>query len=183
MPKKIYRQLLRCQSKQEIAELLDIDYEKDGDYVWLGDITSKYEIDEISDECYKINKNKRHNIFFKDKALNDYFNDDTTLFKVSQEDLLELINLYEQKIISFYQNKIKKIKEEKEENIEKAYDSALVELQYTLTDWASLGAVDKSLDKKHRIVKSWSYEYNIFDLLFLYKSVNFNTHILFVRGG
>lgn len=183
IPKKIYKPLFNCQSKKEIAELLNIDYDDKENYVFLGDITAKYEIDEISDECYKINNHKRHNIFFKNKELNDDYNDDNTLFKVSQEDLLELINLYEQKTISFYEKKINKIKELKEDNIERAYEEALSELEYKLSDWKSIGAVDKSLENKDRIVKSWSYEYSIFDLLHLYKSINFNTHILFVRGG
>jgi hypothetical protein len=185
MPKKLYSKLSKCQSKREIAELMGIEdeYGADEDYLFEGDIVGKYQIDEISDEACRIKKDKAFNRFFKNKTLNDSYNDESDLFRISQADLLELIHIYEEKTLAFYKRKFDEVQALKDVKPEEALEIALNEIRFKISGWNNHGAIDTDLTKKSRIVNSWNYEYAIFDLLLLYKTVNFNSEVLFVRAG
>lgn len=185
MPKKVYSKLSKCQTKKEIAELMGIEkeYDVEEDFLWAGDIVGKYVIDEISDETFLIKKPKAFNRFFKNKVINDSYNDDTDLFRISQVDLLELIHIYEEKTLSFYKRKFDEVQTHKDTEPEKALEIALNEIRFKISGWNNHGAIDTDLNKKNRIVRSWNYEYAIFDLLMLYKTVNFSSEVLFIRAG
>ena len=183
MPKKEYSKIRKCKTVKEIAIVTNTlnEYEEDGNYLYSGAWLGKYEIDEVWDMAYKLNKNKTFNNFFTCKKLNGVYNNDETLFRIRQEDLYEFIVMYEDKVKDYYIKKFEQIQELKKTDKDEALDVALNEIRQTVGEW-NIGAIDTKLDRPKRICNSNRFEYGIFDLLLLYKTTNFNTHDVFISA-
>ncbi len=181
--KREYSKIRKCKTVKEIAIATNTlnKYEEDGNYLWSGAWLGKYEVDEVWDMAFELNKNKTSNSFFTCKELNNIYNDDETLFKIKQEDLYKFIVMYEDKVKDYYIKKFEQIQELKKTDKDEALEVALDEIRGTVSEW-NIGAIDTKLDRPKRICKSWRFEYGIFDLLLLYKTTNFNTHVVFISA-
>ena len=63
----------------------------------------------------------------------------------------------------------------------KSVDKLAEFVQDKITWWKGLGVID--LDESHeRLSKSWQYEHNIFDLVRLYKSIDWDKYTLIFLG-
>ena len=71
IPKKEYSKLKKCKTKKELAIATNTlnDFEEADNYLFSGVWLSKYEIDEVWDMAWKLNKKKTFNRFFVCKEL------------------------------------------------------------------------------------------------------------------
>jgi hypothetical protein len=173
---KKLREISICKNEKELADFLGMDYnEEEYNNVMVWDLSKT--IDQVSDDVHEINMGKKRNMVFDNKELNDHFNQDWTLFKINKKDLLKLIKIYEVNIIKHLTNKKKEIEER---NPDEAKAIAITEFNYRLNEWEYLGVLNLDKKEKDRICSSWSYEYNIFDLVHLYKTFNFRKNSLII---
>lgn len=108
------------------------------------------------------------------KAFSDY-----RPHRMGKEGLLEAINIYKQKIVAYYESLLvdgsdynpnytsaEKLKEHAEDKVR---------------GWKILGNLD--LNEKHEAIsKSWEYEHQIFELVRLYKSIDWDKKCLLFYG-
>jgi len=181
--KREYSKIRKCKTVKEIAIVTNTldEYEENENYLHTGIWLGKHEVDEVWDMAFELNKNKTFNNFFTCKELNGIYNNDETLFKIKQEDLYKFIVMYEDRVKNFYIKKFEQIQELKKTNKDEALEVALDEIRGSVSEW-NIGAIDTKLDRPKRICKSWKMEYGIFDLLLLYKTTNFNTHVVFISA-
>lgn len=184
IPKEVYSTIKECKTKEDIAIKMNIlqKYNKIDNYLYSGDWLSQYNIDEVSDMAFRLNKKTDENKFFDDNSLNAIYNSDESLFKITQENLLELIEIYEKEIKENYLYKIKEIEEERDtENPNEALKTAIRFIEAKSMKWERRSPLIKDLNA-NKLSNSYSAEDSIFNLLYLYKTVNFNTHIVYING-
>lgn len=113
---------------------------------------------------------------------------DYSPYVVGKEGLLKAIEIYKRKIIHSYEDLLKDGAEYllpfgctvKVDDI-KSVDKLAEFIQEKLTWWKRLGVID--LDESHEwLSKSWQYEHQIFDLVRLYKSIEWNKYTLIFVG-
>ena len=184
IPKEVYLTIKECKTKEDIATKMNIlpKYNKIDNYLYSGDWLSQYNIDEVSDMAFRLNKKTDENKFFNDNSLNAIYNSDESLFKITQESLLELIEIYEKEIKENYLYKIKEIEEERDTtNPNEALKTAIRFIEAKSMKWERRSPLIKDLNA-NKLSNSYSAEDSIFNLLYLYKTVNFNTHIVYING-
>lgn len=113
---------------------------------------------------------------------------DYSPYVVGKEGLLKAIEIYKRKIIDSYEDLLKdgaeyalpfgcNVKVDDIKSVDKLADF----VQDKLTWWKGLGVID--LDESHEwLSKSWQYEHQIFDLVRLYKSIDWNKYTLIFLG-
>lgn len=113
---------------------------------------------------------------------------DYSPYVVGKEGLLKAIEIYKRKIIDSYEDLLKDGAEYvlpfgatvKADDI-KSVDKLAEFVQDKITWWKGLGVID--LDESHeRLSKSWQYEHQIFDLVRLYKSIDWDKYTLIFLG-
>ena len=117
------------------------------------------------------------------KSMYDY-----SPYVVGKEGLLKAIEIYKRKIIDSYEDLLKDGAEYalpfgcnvKVDDI-KSVDKLAEFVQDKITWWEGLGVID--LDESHEwLSKSWQYEHEIFDLVLLYKSIDWDKYTLIFLG-
>lgn len=184
IPKEVYKTLEESKSKEDIAIKMNIlpKYNKIDNYLYSGDWLGQYNVDEISDMAFKLNKKTDLNKFFSDTSLNKIYNSDESLFKITQEDLLELIEIYEKEIKENYLYKLKEISEEQDNvNPNEALKTAIRFIEAQSMKWERKSPLIKKIEG-NKLTNSYSAEDSIFNLLYMYKTVDFNTNIVYING-
>lgn len=119
------------------------------------------------------------NKFFNNKELNDSFNEDGE-FVITDKSCLEyFINLYNEKIKEYYLNLSKGIEEYDKLNTEQlnSITSHIISMN---SEWNILKPFN--LEKGEEITTSWKFEYEIFELIRIYKSFNYKKNYLVYYG-
>lgn len=100
-------------------------------------------------------------------------------YRMGKEGLLEAINIYKQKIVAYYESLL--------------VDGLDYNPNYTSTEklkehaegkvraWKMLGVLDLN-EERERISTSWEYEHQIFELVRLYKSIDWDKKCLLFYG-
>lgn len=105
------------------------------------------------------------------KVLSDY-----EPYVVGKTGLLEAIDIYQNKVISIYKNLLLDNQDGKASEKQKKY------LQCILNEWEQGFAINLNENQK-RITSSWKYEYVLFELVRLLKTIDFEQDtILFYEG-
>lgn len=112
---------------------------------------------------------------FTIKETQDYF-DDYYPYVMGSDAMLEAIEIYREKVISYYKGLLEKDSSESFIN-----DKFTRHIDDILTEWETFCPVDLNL-KRECIVNSWLYEYQIFELVRLYKAIDWDNKCLLFYG-
>lgn len=111
---------------------------------------------------------------FTIKDTQDYF-DDYCPYVMGSDGMLEAITIYREKVINYYKNLLKEdTPEVLNKRLAKHVDDMLIE-------WETFCPVDLNLEHKW-ISDSWLYEYQIFELVRLYKTIDWENKCLLFYG-
>ena len=148
-------------------------------YLFVGDITDR-NIDQIGDVAIDTEYGIPRIPLFLNEDVNKKVTEENHLFLLPKENLLLLIKAY-QKRVAKYLNGIIEDTKRKEEEPYAMGQTALQYLEQKAREWSRENSIiDINEENKERIVSSWDYEYNIFDLVHLYKSFDFDNETLVV---
>lgn len=100
-------------------------------------------------------------------------NDDSDFFEISKDGLLAIIDDFRQKVVAYYENVIKE-EECLTEIVDKVYLWGKCVDQFKVTPY--------DLTDKESIVSSWLYEYGIFELVRLYKTIDYDKYAIIITG-
>jgi uncharacterized protein YggL (DUF469 family) len=125
-------------------------------------------------------------VFALKETQNEFF--DYNPYRMGKDGMLEAIEIYKQKIIDHYKGLFEdgavqilpfgiEIKRDEIKSTDKLIDAARDQLLW----WEKLGVVD--LDESHEAIsKSWLYEHQIFELVRLYKAIDWDKKCLLFYG-
>jgi len=149
--------------------------------------------------------------FFKQKEIHNYYNGDNELFIVNKYFLLYIIDTYKERIKKYYNDMVTPFFGTKDTIFDKTepslflnsikteygkhtFDFSLIteEEQTALfkifehirsmrIEWTCLSPINLD-DNQNQITDSWKYEYNIFELVRIYKSFDWKRNILIYYG-
>ena len=177
VPNEEHKELLSCQDMNTIKNYLP---NEEDDFFYLGSIFNKY-----NQNIILVN-----NDTFKEEALNRNFLSPITqleipqngneLFLCTKADLYTLIKYYEQEVVKALQSSIKKI-----ELIRDKKDSSFA-LKHSLDKirnkiiFLEDGIVD--FNNENRVSNSDFLEHDIFNLVYLYKNIDFYKNRMYICG-
>ena len=191
LPKEEYKKIRTVRSFQELKKFSN--KKEDEDKVWLGDLLPTFS--EISDEVFKLKKknDSKYN-FFDSKELNEYYNSDYSLFVIDKEDFKELIKLYET-IIKRY--KLQELKDIEFIFKNKSFKRGSVpedEVIYTIQDLLrkqKWNCINWNCDEEYSnliiegnfdMSKDSLYETSVFELIYFYRTFDFEQNVLYIMG-
>jgi hypothetical protein len=178
-----YRNYIGYISKKEYNVIKDFTYEElckhyDTDYVRPHIVTEIYEFGKYCDHLEFLRDD-----FFTNKETNEYFNnDDYEFFKTDKSCLKYWIEHYNENVKKYYLDlldgidvygDVKNISEEKVRKLVNHVNSMS-------SEWNCLTPYD--LENGDAVTKAWKYEYEIFELVRIYKTFNFKKNILVYYG-
>jgi hypothetical protein len=143
---------------------------------WMEKIDASYDV--IDDELFEFGKyvewvmDVKEKFGVKDHIMDWFYNDENNIdydcFTITKEGLEYIIGLNENKVIDY-------LKTLDDDTKRKNY------VDFKLEDWQRGMVINKDLDVDN-IVTSWSYEYEIFELLRIYKSFDYKRRKLIIYG-
>jgi len=165
--------------KLKTVEELEKDYGDDEGYIDMHELIKQEKVYGFGklywcDTAERIYK-KGKPLFFKQETM-DYFSDYVP-FVVGKDGLLEAIKVYEDKTLKQYNNLL----DEKIEDGE-TLEQRLVNDVKSKIGWIADGMADVDIDKKFSINKTWLYEYGVFELTHILKTINWEKDILLFYG-
>lgn len=172
MSKNDYYEFQKCSSMKAFMDYCDnrkIPYDADVDSVYISPMELTKELFDFGssldvDELYK------NPTWFYPKALADYYTDFDAII-ITEEDLLKIINQYQQEALEFCNRRLKELKANDCRNTISCFESWKREIKYK---------VYINTDKNnHLLTDSWAYEYAIFNLLHIYKTLNQEDVLIF----
>lgn len=96
-------------------------------------------------------------------------------YVVGRDGFLEVINMYKNKIISMYRNLLVDDEERK------SHVKQMEHIKANLVEWECGIAINLKEDVE-KITSSWSYEYCIFELVKILKTMNFKEYTILFYG-
>lgn len=174
---KAFQEMMRERHGEE--KYLDIDFFKQEQIFEFG----KLYFEDTAERIYETGRP-----LFDNKDIQEYFADYQP-YIVTKEALKIAIEIYEQKIINYYKGLFEKDEKLCEpffripfDKIDKSIQEKCVEhCRNQLSEWLRGFAINKS-EKDEKLTNSWQYEYEIFELLRLYKTFDFNKYDLLFYG-
>jgi len=143
------------------------DKDDDDDYFWVMDIANLKEVYEFGKYCdFDISHTLCN--FFTDSKMND---SDMEFEFANRETFRLIIDNYIEKVKSMY----KELVDNNDPN------ELLNHIKSLNSEWQHNFAVDLNRDTP-TITSSWKYEYGLFELIRLYKTFDFKTHVLIYVG-
>lgn len=178
LEKQTYK-TIKDMSYQEIAQWFHKDkYEKEDDYVPIYKLTK--EIYELGKNCDMTHLKPCIKPVFSNKNTHKKFNDENEFVIIGKEGLLLIIEDYRKTIVQYLKSNLNPSNEDK---IFFPNKNPVGYLEGKIKEWEE--NVDKfkltpyNLDlKSDTIVSSWSYEYAIFELVRLYKTIDDEKYII-----
>lgn len=163
MSKDDYYEFQKCSSMKEFMDYCDnrkIPYDVDSVYISPMEFTKELYNFGTSLDVDELYKNPTP---FYPKAIADFYTDFDAII-ITEEDLLKIINQYQQKVLDFCNRRLKEIKANDCRSTISFLESWKREIKYKVYINA-----DKN---NHLLTNSWAYEYAIFNLLHIYKTLN-----------
>ena len=172
MSKNDYYEFQKCSSMNEFMEYCDnrkIPYSVDDNSVDISpmefteklyDFGSSLDVDEL----YK------NPTWFYPKALADSYIDYNAII-ITEEDLLKIIKQYQQETLDFFNKKLKELKTNDCRKTIECFESKIREIKYKV--------YINTHKNNHLLTDSWAYEYAIFNLLHIYKTLNQEDVLIF----
>lgn len=173
------------------AKEVGCDVDENDNYFYFGDkkFLNKQEVFEFGKLYYEDTAQKIYNTgtpLFTNKETFEYFSDYYP-YIVGKEGLLEAINIYQQKILDYYKGLLVDGDEAigpfgiviPKPNI-KSVDKLVEDVRDKIF-WNNNGIVDLD-ETKPCVTSTWLYEYSIFNLVFLLKTINWEKETLLFYG-
>ena len=130
-------------------------------------------IDQVGDISIDKNSTLSRIPLFSNEKIQSHMNEDGDLFVLDKEELYKLINLYRAEVFKYIS--------ELENSIKETDDRVLSYLKFKKLDWEKGGPLCLT-EGSEKISLSWSYEYGIFDLGYLWKTFDFSKETLILYG-
>lgn len=123
---------------------------------------------------------------FSNEEVNVHFRADTDLYLISKEGFLAIIDSFREKVLNYYQD----VMNHADHKI-MGYNSAPSPEQFIQEKIRTWGENCTQLklypynltENNEDIVSSWEYEYAIFELVRIYKSINWDTQLAAITAG
>ena len=184
---------------EELINLYGNSEDEDEQYPYRRDLLQKelgfkeiYQLGEPSWGHKDFDKNTSK--VFDDEDLHDHYNEDNEMVLLNKSGLKFIIDHYQEKIINFYKKDLKTIEgliKKKENSVDflsdKDYefevncDTLLSNTKSMLRDWENYPPYN--LDNPEKVTGSWKYEYAIFQLAHLYKTIDWGkSNIIYTAG-
>jgi hypothetical protein len=200
---------LRSISKKRLFQ----EMEADDDFIYRLDILNHFnakEIYSLGEPNWGIEFEVYLKPLFKNKLLHEYYNSDNDMMILTKEGLRFLIDFYHNKVNIFYKkqakltntiveliSEIKKTKGKtiKKEKVNKIISDSYSDEFYFSREILNLNANTKGMEYEwekdykpynlegEKISDSWKYEYAIFELVRLYKTIDFKNKTLIYTAG
>lgn len=143
---------------------------------------------EIGKELYCFGKDvdwanniqSKNESIFSNNELQEFYSDYQPVI-CSKEDFLDVINIYKQQIIQYYEYLLEPAKNDSEVSIK---DKQMTHITFRLQDWKNnynLQPINTDLTKD-TICDSWLFEYAIFELVRIYKTFDWENDALILLG-
>lgn len=194
MPKKEYNKI-KSLTKEQVWEhynrVADPDFEDEDPYIGVY---------EFGKELHEFGKYVDFNLpkksvktFFKKKDVEAFFNDENELKVVTPEFLEYVINSYSKKINTYYKELLKdfltddkypRLKDPKDAPATSVYE-VLKHVESMAFEWGCSpfsNSFPYNLKNGEAITTSWKYEYNIFELVRIYKNFDWKRNVMFYYG-
>lgn len=198
-------------SRRDICRKFDKNYKEEWDdsdlYVGIYDIVEEsYEFGKYTD----FDDEKFYKPFFTNKETHEYYIGDHDCWVVGKEYLEHIIKHYRKKIEAYYDKMvipfwgkkftdssefIKSMKREYTDNLEDKFTldfskitpeeqtalwETLCHVRSMRSEWVNLNPYD--LENGDQVTTSWKFEYNIFELVRLYKTIDWENNVLVYYG-
>lgn len=199
MPKREYNKI-KSMSREQLIEHYKLEVEEDENYLGMG-------VYDFGESLYEFGKytdfeppKKSLKTFFKNKELNKYFTQEHDFNVVTKEFLEYIIENYKKRISDYYNDMmnpcdfLKSIKTDYKypENdttfdftkITQEEQNALFKIiehvRSMRIEWTCL--TPYNLEKGEEVASSWKYEYQIFELVRIYKSFDWKRNVMIYYG-
>lgn len=175
-------------------EELKEQFVEDNDCMWIENIIDHTQIFEfgklyLDDTVEQINSTGER--LFNDRNVVEYFADND-FYIVGKEGVLKAIEIYANKVKEFYRTLLvngKEIKvprfgfELKNEDI-KSMDEVIGLLEEKIQKWEyyELYITDLNENRKYSVTKSWLYEYEVFNLIHILKTIDWENETILFYG-
>lgn len=170
MSKKDYAEFQKLQSQKDLiayCEKRSIKYDYDAEDVSPMELTEELYNFGSSLDDYELYKNPTS---FYPKSLADSYSDYGAII-ITEKELLQIIEQYQQETLDFFKKKLQELKANDCRKTIQCFESRLNEIKYK---------VYINTDKNsHLLTDSWAYEYAIFNLLHIYKTLDSNSVLVF----
>lgn len=178
IPKKNVKELRSLTKKQMIDK-----YAIEEDYVYFGKMLEEnnakciFEYGKLywDDTIERLHKTGER--LFKDENVNELFEEED-IYLLGEKALEESINIYKEKIIKMYNNLLDDNDNINDKDLIDKYEEHLKD--YKLW-WTRLNALNLCKNNDC-ICSSWLYEHQIFELVRLYKTIDFENYDLLFLG-
>ena len=133
---------------------------------------------ELSARKYKVRKLKKQiNLLIENCS-----DEDSDFNIITQEDFVWLIEKYKERTVNYWK---KILSDERIESYDKVYENAGDKCKYYVQDllhWEKF-LINTDLNNKWILQTTWKYEYELFNLLHIYKTIDWENNIVFIVGG
>lgn len=120
---------------------------------------------------------------FKSRSLKEYFSD-YDAYVVSKEAIIKAIKIYEQKVISHYEECLKAPEDSENKFDKRTIEQKCVDSVKSSLRWCKNGIIliEPSENRKYEIADTWLYEHTIFNLAYILRTLDFDNYSLIFRG-
>ena len=182
-----YRRYIGSISKKDYRAIKSITLEQ---YKADNDAYSKFRdsIKELHNfgSCESLYDKRYCKNFFKNKEMREFFDTDFETYIITKELLTNIIEIYTNKVKTYYQNLLSNIDwyKVKKENVKDIDSKILYDMIYHIngmsSEWNYLTPYD--LYRGDEVTTSWKYEYNIFELVRIYKTFDWKKNYMVYYG-
>lgn len=144
---------------------------------------------ELAEEIYEIGKYWEHdflkpfkrNIFVR-PSTNKHFNDDCEFYIIGKEGLKAIIDSYHKKIADYYKKILNPDEKDVRYNWHKTPEQHIHDMLKEWQDNDSNITPYNLREDSDEIVSSWNFEYQIFELVRLYKTIDYENNLVCLTG-
>jgi hypothetical protein len=129
----------------------------------------------------KILKLKRKKSFLENKKKNNALFSEYSVIQVDKSALLEIISIFHEQVLSIKEKELKdltKIIDGKASTYES--DKLKRSFTHSRNEWTATNGYLPYSIKGDELVSSWVFEYAIFELVYIFKTFDFNENVLYL---
>ncbi len=193
-----YRHYFFKADKKDVEMVMDLSYQQlkekyaDNDYIDLDNVISHEEIYDFGKLHYEDTAEQIYNTgkpLFMDKECMECFSDYKP-YEVGKDGLIKAIEIYAKKVENYYRDLLVDGVERivpifgftiKDEDI-KSNDKARDLISDKIRTWSHFDRYIKPREKSNNVTCSWEYEYSIFNLIHLLKTIDWENETLLFYG-
>ena len=168
---------IKSLTKEELLKYKNAHTDDDDEYICVFDLPEK-KLHEFGKYC-EFGDKKFYKNFFENEELNEEYQEDDELYIVEKDFLKHVIEFYTEKVKNIYLELIKGVDNTESITLEKAGE-LFKHIKGQSMEWNQL--TPYNLESGEEITKSWKYEYNVFELVRIYKSFDWEKNVMIYYG-